>query len=286
MAGASVNNIKTRMKSVSSTMQITKAMELVATSKLRRAKERAEATRAFADAAENVLSGLLSSAEAKESPYVTPGGNGATLYVVIAGDRGLAGGYNSNIFRLVGSVLREGDMVLPLGKRTVDYYARRGVPCLSEDYTSVAALGVGASFHAAREVCRAYLGGRVSRVVLVYTRFVSVLTQVPTVKNLLPLSAAGNDAGENGGRGGEPVIEADGYADMFEAFVPDFVGGLLYAAVCESEAAECGARRTAMSSAGKNATDMMDRLMLRYNRARQAAITQEITEIVSGAEAL
>lgn len=280
MAGTSMNDIKARMRSVSSTMQITKAMELVATSKLRRAKEHLEASRPYATIAADALSSVLAAPEVRESPYLTPG-KGGTLYIVIAGDRGLAGGYNSNVFRLAASLLKPADRVLPIGKKAQEYYRRRDIPLFAAgDYPIVAALGVGDCLTLSRRVTDAFLSGDVERVVLVYTKFVSVLTVQPVTASLLPLSAPTEKVSA------APLFDTEDTEDLLSRLVPDYLGGQLYAAVCESVASESGARRSSMSAANKNASEMIDSLMLRYNRARQAVITQEITEIVSGAEAL
>ncbi len=280
MAGTSMNDIKARMRSVSSTMQITKAMELVATSKLRRAKERLEASRPYATIADDALSSVLAAPDVRESPYLTPGKSG-TLYVVIAGDRGLAGGYNSNVFRLTASLLTPADRVLPIGKKAQEYYRRRDIPLFTAgDYPIVAALGVGNCLTLSRRVTDAFLSGDVGRVVLVYTKFVSMLTVQPVTASLLPLSAPTEKTSAT------PLFDTEDTEDLLSRLVPDYLGGQLYAAVCESVASESGARRSSMSAANKNASEMIDSLMLRYNRARQAVITQEITEIVSGAEAL
>lgn len=281
MSGASMNDIKARIKSVQSTMQITKAMELVASSKLRRAKERAERSRPFYEAQRAAIATLQSSGELTNSPFCTGNENLPTLYVVIAGDRGLAGGYNANVFRLVASLAKDGDTYLPVGKKALDYYRHRKMPTLSERYEYTAEVSVGGCLAMARKICRAFLDGRFGRVVLVYTHFTSMLTQTPKYETVLPLCPCEFE----GEALGNPIIEGD-LEEMMLEVVPEYVGGVLYCAVCESVASESGARRSAMSSANKNAGEIIDTLTLKYNRARQAVITQEITEIVSGAEAL
>lgn len=280
MAGAGMNGIKARIKSVKSTMQITGAMELVATSKLRRAKEKVERTRPFYETLGKAIDDVISAAEISDSVYTKQGSSEKTLYVVIAGDRGLAGGYNANIFRLTARLIGSGDTVLPIGKKACEHYKSRPYPIYSDAFSSVAELGVGDTLALAEAVTEGFVGGKYGKVVLVYTRFVSMMTQAPVYEQLLPLERRnGVDSGSL------PEYDADP-EEMLAAIVPRYVGGVLYSAVCESVASESGARRSAMNAANKNAKEMIDDLMLRFNRARQAVITQEITEIVSGAEAL
>ncbi len=282
MSGASMNGIKARMKSVQSTMQITKAMELVATSKLRRAKERAEGVRPYQTTLEETLVNLLAAAGGVMSPYTKPYTEGRVLFVVVAGDRGLAGGYNSNIFRMERELSDGADaLYLPIGKKAVEHYRRRGAEIFSDKYEEVGDLGVGAAMRLGEEISRGFLDGAFSKVVLLYTRFTSMMTQTPVSETLLPAEMPE-------GKGAPPpeILVDEAPEEMLASLFPQYVGGRVYAALCESVASECGARRTAMNAANKNASEMIDSLMLRYNRARQAVITQEITEIVSGAEAL
>ena len=210
MAASSMKDIKLRIKSVESTMQITKAMELVASSKLRRAKERAEETRPYFTTLHECLTDIAYGNTDFSSPFVQQREVKKTCYIMIAGDRGLAGGYNTNLFKTVAEHM-DGKVVCVLPIR----YERREAKNTAESLT-------------------------------IY----------------------------------EPSSEA-----VYDAIVPEYVGGLLWGAMAESVASEQGARRTAMDAASKNAGDMIEDLSLKYNRARQGAITQEITEIVAGAEA-
>ena len=277
MSGASMNQIKARMSGVRSTMQITRAMELVATSKLPRARERAQNADTFCHCFERSVARLLGRG-VDESCRWCHSESDKVLYIVIAGDRGLAGGYNSGVLRLVSGTRGENSVVLPWGKKAMDAYSRDGVE-LFDRGAPVAELDMGDCMDTARKVCRDFLEGRFGRVELVYTRFVSMLTQQPTQQTLLPF-------------GGEAHIEAvyDAVTDsdreaLIDAIMPEYVGTMLYRAVCQSAASESAARRTAMSAANKNAEEMIESLTLNYNRARQAVITGEITEIVSGAGA-
>ena len=279
MAGASMNDIKARMKSVESTMQITKAMELVATSKLRRAKERAEATRPFLSAVGRVIDRIKASGELSDSAFFKPSEDAPHLFIVIAGDRGLAGGYNSNVFKLAEQLSAGRDAIfLALGKKSYEYLTHRKRALLRDECIMSAEVGVGKCLDLGKVICQSFLDGRIGGATLVYTEFTSMMTQTPRSVGLLPLSGENEDAAD-------PIVCGDPEELLLEA-LPTYVGGTLWCAVCESVASESGARRTAMNAANKNAEEMIDSLKLTYNRARQAVITQEITEIVSGAEAL
>ncbi|MBR4835997.1 MAG: ATP synthase F1 subunit gamma [Clostridia bacterium] len=283
MAGASMNDIKGRIKSVSGTMQITKAMELVATSKLRRAREKIESSRPFHTIIKEAIDGIEASEDIKNSVWSEKTEGKKPLYIVIAGDRGLAGGYNANIFRLV-SYLSEGKdaKILPIGKKSLDYYTHREANIFSRSFGQVADLHVGDALGLAEEICRGYLAGEYDKVIMVYTKFVSMISQSPVYEEILPLD------GETGGKsqmGVEPIYGGDP-EEILNNIIPQYVGGVIYSAVCEALASESAARRTAMNAANKNASEIIDSLVLKYNRARQAVITQEITEIVSGSEAL
>ena len=282
MAGASMNGIKARMKSVSSTMQITKAMELVATSKLRRAKERAEFSRPFHKMIKEAIDSIEASSEVKDSIWSAPSEGKSPLYIVIAGDRGLAGGYNSNVFRLTASKVGDGHAVyLPIGKKAIEHYTHRKKELYAYEPLYAADTSVGEALSVARSICADFKDGKFNSVVLVYTRIASMISQVPVCEQLLPLDRT-TDTQENVS---DPIYAGDP-EEILDKIVPEYVGGVLNSALCEALASESAARRTAMTSAYKTASEMIDTLMLKYNRARQAVITQEITEIVSGSEAL
>ena len=278
MAGASMNDIKARIKSVNSTMQITKAMELVAISKLRRAKERAEATRPYSLALENGIRSICTP-EALSLAGWQPSPDAPVLYIVIAGDRGLAGGYNMNVFRKMLSDAKEGAVFLPVGKKASDFLRHRSLPTLSQEFSQASEMGVGRCFSLADIACESFKRGEISAIKVVYTRFVSMISQTPVIEDILPLASAKEDTSR------EPIVDGDP-SETLDKIIPQYLGGRVYSAVCQAIASEHGARRMAMNAANKNATEMIDSLMLGYNRARQAVITQEITEIVSGAEAL
>lgn len=280
MAG-SMKDIKLRIKSVQSTMQITKAMELVASSKLRRAKERVEQSRPYFETLYRTLYDIAASNTEFSSRYLAQRETKKTCYIVIAGDRGLAGGYNTNIFKAVAADAGDKDFcVLPIGKKAVEHFRHTGAPLLTEAYAQVADLSVGDSFEISRTVCEGFLKGEFDSIKIGFTQFVSMLTQTATVLQLLPFDAP---RPERGKAARNLILYEPNSEEVFDAIIPEYIAGVVYGAMCESVASELGARRTAMDSATKNAGEMIDHLNLYYNRARQAAITQEITEIVAGA---
>lgn len=275
-----MKEIKARIKSVESTMQITKAMELVATSKLRRAKENVERTRPFYRILGEAISEIIAASSDIESDWLLPRDVKKTLFIVFAGDRGLAGGYNSNVFKVAAELARDTDAVwLPIGKKSLEHMRHKKREIYSDGFEYAADQGVGRMLALGSLVADGYKKGEFDRVVMVYTQFVSMMTQRVVYEELLPLSVCESSAS------GTMETDCDS-VEMLDKIVPDYIGGILYSALCESLASESGARRAAMNSANKNAEEMIGTLMLKYNRARQAVITQEITEIVSGAEAL
>ena len=262
--GADIKSLRIRIRSVDSTLHLTKAMGLVASSKIRRATRDMTRTREYASAVEDVLCALRSAPECERSPYMQPAGKGTRL-IVIAGDRGLAGGYNANVFRLA-ATLPEAE-VTPIGKRACE---RFGAETVSSEHFS----GQDAKKTADR-MCRDFLDGKFERLGILYTRYKSMMSQEATLLWVLPLEKTEKK------QGAEPIFEPDEQT-VLNAAVPTYVSGILTACIRESFASEVAARRMAMDSAGKNAQEMIDRLQLQYNRARQNSITQEITEIIGG----
>ena len=280
MAGVSTKEIKTRIRSMESTRQITKAMEMVAASKLRRAQAQIQNSRPYFEILSDTIRDIVSSNRDFTSPYLQERPVKKLLYIVIAGDRGLAGGYNSNILKLVQSQIQGKDaVVLPIGKKAVDYFRSHKVPVWTDTYAEAADVDIGDCFSVAKQLCKGFLSGEYDEIHVAYTNFVSVLSQVPATKKLLPLTAEDTEPSASGTS--ETIYEPDSET-VFAAIVPEYLGGIVYGALCESRASEAAARRTAMDSATKNADEMIADLSLKFNRARQAAITQEITEIVAG----
>ena len=281
MAG-SMKDIKLRIKSVESTMQITKAMELVASSKMRRAKERVEHSRPYFETLHDTLTGIAAAAPRARSPYLRRAEIKRTLLVVIAGDRGLAGGYNSNVLKQAEA--QQGPVtVLPIGKRSQEYFAHHGADLFTEEVRLAADGSVGECFALSRKITEGYLKGDDDAGKLCYTRFDSMMTQTAVTMEVLPLTIEPTEEQKAAARRSQ-ILYKPSSEEVFRAIIPEYVAGIVYGAVCESVASELAARRTAMDAATKNAGEMIDHLNLYYNRARQAAITQEITEIVAGAE--
>ena len=262
-------------------MQITKAMELVASSKLRRAKERVERSRPYFETLYATLFDIAAADTHFDSPYLAKRSTHRRLYIVIAGDRGLAGGYNANILKAVQADAEGQDYtVLPIGKKAVEYFTRHQVPIVTQAFAEAGDLSVSDSFEISRIGCQKFLAGDFDEIRLCFTQFVSMLTQTATVLPILPFQAP------KGGKKRQSLMlyEPDA-TTVFDNIIPEYLAGVVYGALCESVASEQGARRTAMDAATKNAGEMIEHLNLYYNRARQAAITQEITEIVAGADA-
>ena len=276
MAGVSTKEIKTRIRSMESTKQITKAMEMVAASKLRRAQTQVISSRPYFEILYATIQDILSQNQEKESIYLKERAVKKSLYVVIAGDRGLAGGYNSNILKMVAAQMEGKDaVVLPIGKKAMDYFRSHKVSMLSDAYGNAEDISVGDCFTISKLLCKAYLAGEADEIHLAYTRFDSVLSQTATTIQMLPLQAEA--------KASQSIIEYEPDAEtVLGTIIPEYLGGIFYGALCESRASEQAARRTAMDSATQNAEEMIADLSLQFNRARQAAITQEITEIVAG----
>ena len=280
MAGVSTKEIKNRIRSMESTKQITKAMEMVAASKLRRAQAQVQSSRPYFEILLSTIRNIVDATQDVSSAYLTARPVKRSAYVVIAGDRGLAGGYNNYVLKLAYDHMAGKDaVVLPIGKKAVDFFKARKTPLLVENYREAEDLGVSDCFTAAKQLCKAYLGREVDEIFVVYTNFVSVLSQTPEALKLLPLE---HTAQESKKIRLDVLYEPDS-VEVLDRIVPEYLGGALYGALCESRAAEQAARRTAMDSATQNADEMIADLSLKFNRARQAAITQEITEIVAGA---
>ncbi len=284
MASSNMKDIKRRIKSVESTRQITKAMELVASSKLRKAKEKADNSKPFFNTLYDTMCEIVASDNTFNSIYTRKRKNNVTLLVVIGGDRGLAGGFNANVLKMAQQrydELKESSevVVLPIGRKAVEYFEKRDVKIMtryeniSESLTIYGAMGI------ADKIIDVYNKDKIDRVELFYTDCVSPLLQEARRMPLIPLDIE-PDKEYKGLTNYEPSPEA-----VFDSIIPRYLAGVLFGAVVDSFAAEQAARRTAMENATDNANEMISDLSLMYNRARQAAITQEITEIVGGASA-
>lgn len=282
MAGAGMKDIKRRIKSVESTMQITKAMELVSSSKLRRAKEKVESSRPYFNILQETIQKVLDNTKSLKSTYTEDREINNSLFIVIAGDRGLAGGYNANLIKTAISEMKgKNPKILTIGRKAVDYFGKRDYEIV-EEYVNVAEtldfVDAALIVAVANEM---YRKKEIDEVYVCYTEFVSALTQTPRIIKLLPLQLQKNPTEIISSLEFEPSPE-----EVFDRMIPRYLEGIVYSTIVDAFASEQGARRTAMESASDNASDMIDSLSLLYNRARQSAITQEITEIVGGAEAI
>ena len=275
-----MKDIKLRIKSVENTMQITKAMELVASSKLRKARDRMESARPYFMTLYNTLSDLAAYTVDFSSPFLVKRPVKKSAYVLIAGDRGLAGGYNNNMFKLFTAHSQDKNVVvIPVGKKAVDFCKRRNIEIFTEEYSLVEDLSSADCTDMGDLLAESFEKGEIDEVFICYTTFVSMLSQSPEIIQVLPLISVNADTYQ---RNTITEYEPDP-EELFHMLVPQFITGMVYGAVTESWASELAARRTAMDAASKNAQEMVSGLSLQYNRARQAAITQEITEIVAGA---
>lgn len=284
MATANMKDVKRRIKSVESTKQITKAMELVASSKLRKAKERAEKAQPFFRTLYETMCEIAGT-NAFNSQFVSKNIVKTCLVVVIAGDRGLAGGFNHNVLKLAATRIDElksegyDVKVLPVGKKSFEYFEKRKYelvnPCIN--------VAEGMTIYKAQDIADYIIGmfkhGEIGKAELVYTTLVSALSQEPVHIKMLPLECFDNTPKD---KAVSLTIYDPSPEEVFDSLIPKYIDGMLYGAIVDSFAAEQAARRTAMESASDNAGEMIESLSLLYNRARQAQITQELTEIVSG----
>ncbi|TLS50522.1 ATP synthase F1 subunit gamma [Paenibacillus antri] len=281
-----MRDIKRQIKSTQNMKQITKAMEMIASARLRRAQEAAQSARPYAEKLREVI-GSISSAGGVNHPMLEKRPIKRTGYIVITSDRGLAGGYNANLLRKVMLTIREKHksnkdeyLIYVLGRKGRDFLRRRGIPIAQE----IVGLPDFPRFSDIRDVAngavKAYEEGTIDELVLVYNEFRSVISQTPVDKTLLPLGETEKSGSASASYEFEPSPEV-----VLNHILPRYAETLVYSAVLEGKASEFGARMTAMSNASKNATKFINSLTLQYNRARQASITQEITEIVAGANA-
>ena len=281
---ASMRDIKRRKSSISSTQQITKAMKLVSTVKLQKARNRAEATNPYFNYMYKTVSSMLAKSGTIDHPYLRGGQSNKKAVVVITSNRGLAGGYNSNIVKLItgGDFVKEDLDIYAVGGKGVEALSRRGyniVENASEimetpTYSDAAAL--------CSKVLDAFTKGEVGEIYLAYTHFKNTVSQEPKLIKLLPVEIDPAETDDsNVLMNYEPNEE-----EALNMIIPKYVTSLFYGALVEAVASENGARMQAMDSATSNAEEMISDLSLKYNRARQGSITQELTEIIAGANAI
>lgn len=294
----SLLDIRRRIRAVKSTQQITKAMKMVAASRLRRAQERIQQARPFALQMRRVMHSLASRVDASAHPLLDeraePRANGRALLIVVSADRGLCGSFNTNIVKAAGNFITDTasrHVVLGLvGRRGRDFFARRGFEIRYEQVNLFAQLKFGNAQAIAKAAIEAFVEGEVDSVHLVYNEFKSVMLQQVAVERLLPIPRGAFDKPEAAATAAaEPQIDylyEPEPAELFKHLLPSYVEVQVYRALLESNAAFYAAQMTAMDAATRNSGEMIEQLTLYMNKVRQAAITREIIEVVSGAEAL
>ena len=291
---ASMRDIKRRKSSIQSTQQITKAMKLVSTVKLQRARQNAEKSEDYFHAMYSTVQSILGRTGSLEHRYLKPGEGGKKAVIVITSSRGLAGGYNSNVVKLItrGELKDEDLSIYAIGKKGKEALQKNYE--IKADYSYVIEEPAYADAMAiSKEVLSAFENGEISEIYLAYTGFKNTVVHVPTLVKLLPVEVSE----ETSEKAGEAVKETedDNRAPMnfepedeeaLDMIIPKYVTSLIYGGMIEAVASENGARMQAMDSATSNAEDMISSLSLLYNRARQGSITQELTEIIAGANAI
>jgi F-type H+-transporting ATPase subunit gamma len=290
----SLIDMRRRIRAVKSTQQITKAMKMVAASKLRRAHERVVAARPFAREARRVLGSIAARVDQTKHPLLQrrPGAaTGPTMLIAIAGDRGLCGSFNSNVMKAVSQFMRENPgrpVTLGLvGRKSRDMLGRRGLPVRFEHVNLPKIIGFADAEAVAAPAVEEFIAGRVDSVQIVYNEFKSVMQQRVVVEPLLPLPIV--ETAETGGAASAPAVEylyEPSPERIFDVLLTKLVESQVLRALLESNAAFYAAQMTAMDAATRNSADMIDSLTLYMNKIRQAAITREIIEVVSGAQAL
>ena len=282
---ASMRDIKRRKNSVQSTQQITKAMKLVSTVKLQKARAKAESTNPYTNHMYKTVSSMLAKSGNIIHPYLSQNDSTKKAILVITSNRGLAGGYNSNVVKLIteGDFKKENLLIYAMGSKGCDTLARRGYH-IQENYSDIMD---GPTYTDAMRICRnvldAFSRGEVGEIYLAYTHFKNTVTHIPTLIKLLPMDVTEAESVDTGDAimNFEPNTEA-----ALEMIIPKYLTSMIYGALVEAVASENGARMQAMDSATSNADELISNLTLKYNRARQGAITQELTEIVAGANAI
>ncbi len=285
---ATMKDIKRRKESIQNTQQITKAMKLVSTVKLQRARARAESSKPYFDKMYATVQSILAKSETISHPYLVPNGSKKKAVVVVTSNRGLAGGYNSNVVKQVtdnGLSIEETE-IYGVGKKGVELLKHRGYPIAFDDsdiineplFSDASTLG--------KKLLDAYVAGDIGEIWLAYTVFKNTMVRIPKFVKLLPVDretikeAASPEAKE------APMNFETEPEEALELIIPKYFSSMIYGAFIEAVASENGARMQAMDAATNNAEDMIAELSVAYNRARQGAITQELTEIISGAESL
>ena len=286
---ASMKEIKRRRGSIQSTRQITKAMQLVSTVKLQKTRTKAEEAKPYFSLMYDTMFSILSKSNNMNHRFVKTSneGEGKKAIIVISSNRGLAGGYNNNIARLVEtSFSKEEALIYAIGKKAKDTLERRGYEILGEYNEVILDPMYQDAVDITKKLLSDYEEGKISEIYVVYTHFKNTVVHVPTLKKLLPISLDEAEKEEDKEKSTLLMNYAPNEEEVLEAIVPKYISAIIYGSLQQAIASENGARMNAMENATNNADELIDKLLLKYNRARQGAITQELTEIVAGANAI
>ncbi len=291
---ASMRDIKRRKGSIQSTQQITKAMKLVSTVKLQRAKQRAEQSKTYFECMYETVNSILKRTEGMQHRYLQSGDCPRKAVIVITSNRGLAGGYNSNIVKLItrGELQKEDLDIYSIGKKGKDALNRHGYHIVWENADIIEEPAYADAMQLTNRLLQEFASGNIGEIYLAYTYFKNTVVHVPKLMKLLPVETGGQvEDVDEGGKAEEkklsiPMNFEPNDEEALDLLIPKYITSLIYGALVEAVASENGARMQAMDSATSNAEEMIDNLTLQYNRARQGSITQELTEIIAGAEAI
>jgi len=286
---ASMKEIKRRRGSIQSTRQITKAMQLVSTVKLQKTRAKAEEAKPYFSLMYDTMFSILSRSKNMSHRFVKTSNEkeGKKAIIVISSNRGLAGGYNNNIARLVEtSFSKEEALIYAIGKKAKDTLERRGYEILGEYNEVILDPMYQDAVDITKKLLSDYEEGKISEIYVVYTHFKNTVVHVPTLKKLLPISLDEAEKEEDKEKSTLLMNYAPNEEEVLEAIVPKYISAIIYGSLQQAIASENGARMNAMENATNNADELIDKLLLKYNRARQGAITQELTEIVAGANAI
>lgn len=282
---ASMRSIKRRKGSIESTQQITKAMKLVSTVKLQRAKGRAEKSKSYFECMYATVKSVLAKSGNINHPYLQAGDSTKKAVIVITSNRGLAGGYNSNVIKLItkGDFSKADTALYTVGIKGKDYFSHHGYEVVKDYSDLIEEPAYADAMRISEDLLKAFSDGEVGEIYLAYTAFKNTVSHVPTLLKLLPVDT---DELEDAGEDKALMNFEQDEEEALNLLIPKYVTSLIYGSMVEAVASENGARMQAMDSATSNAEEMIDKLSLQYNRARQGSITQELTEIIAGAEAI
>ncbi|MBR1470345.1 MAG: ATP synthase F1 subunit gamma [Lachnospiraceae bacterium] len=287
---ASMRDIKRRKSSVESTQQITKAMKLVSTVKLQRAKARAEQSMFYFNELYNTVTSILAKARGLEHPYMKGGKSGKKAVVLITSNKGLAGGYNSNVIKLVTrdpEFNKENTIIYAIGKKGKDALQREGYEVMKDFSEAIEAPTYRDGMTVTKELLGAFEQGDIAEIYLAYTFFKNTVSHIPTMLKLLPVEIGEKELDEREKEVSDaPMNFEPEDEEALNLIIPKYISSMVYGALIEAQASENGARMQAMDNATNNAAEMIEHLSLLYNRARQSKITTELTEIIAGADAI